>query len=170
MRIGELARRAGTSARTLRYYEQHGLLLARRQPNGYREYDEAEVRLAREIRTLLGIGFGLEEIRPLVDCLRSGVAVRQACPGISGMYRRKLAELDAVIGRLQTLRGAVARELAGLADRSGRVDPEDRDRGGGDGVAWASVPRRTDGQSHGRSGRVDGRGASGEGASDRGRG
>ena len=117
MRIGELARRAGTSPRTLRYYEEQGLLLARRRPNGYREYEESEVRLAREIRALLAIGFGLEEIRPFVDCLRSGVTLRQACPGISGVYHRKLAELDGVIARLQALRGQLADELAQLVDR-----------------------------------------------------
>jgi DNA-binding transcriptional MerR regulator len=44
MRIGELAERAGTSARTPWYYERHGLLRARRRANGYRDDDEADVR------------------------------------------------------------------------------------------------------------------------------
>ncbi len=59
MRIGELAEQAGTSTRTLRYYEQHGLLNARRTTNGYRDYDEGDLRLVREIRSLLEIGFNL---------------------------------------------------------------------------------------------------------------
>jgi DNA-binding transcriptional MerR regulator len=45
MLIGELAERAGTSARTLRDYEAHGLVRAERNPNGYRRYDEAELRV-----------------------------------------------------------------------------------------------------------------------------
>ena len=57
MLIGELATRAGTSARTLRYYEQQGLLRASRDARGYRMYDDAEVRVAHEIRTLLAAGF-----------------------------------------------------------------------------------------------------------------
>jgi DNA-binding transcriptional MerR regulator len=67
MRIGELARQSGTSARSIRYYEQQGLMVARRHANGYRDYDEADLRLVGEIRSLLVNGFDLEEIRPCVD-------------------------------------------------------------------------------------------------------
>ena len=56
MRIGELAARAGTTTRTLRYYEARGLLPARRSGNGYRSYDEADLRLLRQIRTLQDFG------------------------------------------------------------------------------------------------------------------
>jgi hypothetical protein len=52
VRIGELAARVGTSTRTLRYYEARGLLPARRSVNGYRDYDEDDLRLVREIRAL----------------------------------------------------------------------------------------------------------------------
>ncbi|WP_460491199.1 MerR family transcriptional regulator [Dactylosporangium cerinum] len=74
MRIGELAEQAGTSARALRYYEQQGLLSARRSSNGYRDYDEEDLRLVREIRALLEIGFNLEDTRPFVECIREGTA------------------------------------------------------------------------------------------------
>jgi len=113
MRIGELADRAGTSARTLRYYEQHGLLNARRTANGYREYDEDDLRLVREIRSLLDIGFNLEETRPFVDCLRSGHESGAQCPGSIEVLGRKLADLDASIAQLLVVRGRVSRELAG---------------------------------------------------------
>jgi DNA-binding transcriptional MerR regulator len=116
MRIGELARRSGTSARSIRYYEQ---LVARRDPNGYRDYDEAHLRLVAEIRSLLVNGFDLEEIRPFVDCLHAGVQTRRACPGGIDVYRRKLAELDSRIGELQSLRDRVARELRYLEAGAG---------------------------------------------------
>lgn len=112
MRIGELARRTGTSARTLRYYEQHGLLAARRSANGYREYDEIDLRLVREIRALLGIGFALEETRPFVECLRSGHPSGAECPAAVEMLGRKLSDLDTCITRLLAVRGVVSRELA----------------------------------------------------------
>jgi DNA-binding transcriptional MerR regulator len=119
MRIGELARRSGTSARSIRYYEQQGLMVARRHPNGYRDYDEADLRLVGEIRSLLVNGFDLEEIRPFVDCLHAGIRARRACPGGIEVYRRKLAELDSRIGELQSLRGRVARELDQLRAGAG---------------------------------------------------
>jgi DNA-binding transcriptional MerR regulator len=119
MRIGELARRSGTSARSIRYYEQRGLMAARRDPNGYRDYDEAHLRLVGEIRSLLVNGFDLEEIRPFVDCLHAGIQARRACPGGIDVYRRKLAELDSRIGELQSLRDRVARELRHLEAGAG---------------------------------------------------
>jgi DNA-binding transcriptional MerR regulator len=112
MRISELAERAGTSARTLRYYEQHGLLSARRASNGYREYDEVDLRLVREIRSLLDIGFALEETRPFVECLRSGRETGAECPGSIEMLQRKLSDLDGCIARLQEVRRRVRDELS----------------------------------------------------------
>jgi DNA-binding transcriptional MerR regulator len=115
MRIGELAERAGTSARTLRYYEQHGLLRARRASNGYRDYDEVDLRLVREIRSLLDIGFNLEETRPFVECLRSGRRSGAECPASIEVLGRKLADLDSCIARLLVVRGRVTEELTQAA-------------------------------------------------------
>jgi DNA-binding transcriptional MerR regulator len=94
MLIGELAERAGTSTRTLRYYEQHGLVRARRSANGYRLYDEDELRVVREIRALLAVGFDLDDIRPFVACLRAGNSSGDVCPDSVAILRRKLIELD----------------------------------------------------------------------------
>ncbi|MEV4191500.1 MerR family transcriptional regulator [Streptomyces toxytricini] len=112
MRIGELAELAGTSTRTLRYYESRGLLSSTRAPNGYRTYGEDDLRLLRQIRTLQDFGFGLEETRPFVECLRAGHPAGDACPASLAVYRRKLAELDGLIGRLADVRDQVARQLA----------------------------------------------------------
>ncbi|CAM5584732.1 MerR family transcriptional regulator [Streptomyces avidinii] len=112
MRIGELAERAGTSTRTLRYYESRGLLPARRDANGYRAYGEEDLRLLREIRTLQDFGFDLEETRPFVECLRAGHPAGDSCPASLAVYRRKLAELDGLIGRLTGVRDQVAGQLA----------------------------------------------------------
>ncbi|WP_405621582.1 MerR family transcriptional regulator [Streptomyces sp. NBC_01511] len=112
MRIGELAERAGTSTRTLRYYESRGLLPARRAGNGYRTYDEDDLRLIQQIRTLQDFGFDLEETRPFVECLRAGHPAGDSCPASLDVYRGKLAELDELIGRLGSIRAQVGEQLA----------------------------------------------------------
>ncbi|MCF3122834.1 MULTISPECIES: MerR family transcriptional regulator [Streptomyces] len=111
MRIGELAARAGTTTRTLRYYESRGLLPARRTGNGYRTYDEDDLRLLEQIRVLQDFGFDLEETRPFVECLRSGHPEGDSCPASLAVYRRKLTELDALIGQLNSVREQVGAQL-----------------------------------------------------------
>ncbi|MER6185532.1 MerR family transcriptional regulator [Streptomyces sp. NPDC047461] len=115
MRIGELAARAGTTTRTLRYYESRGLLPARRGDNGYRAYDESDLKLLRQIRTLQDFGFDLEETRPFVECLRSGHPEGDSCPASLAVYRRKLTELDELIGELRTVRAQIGVRLAAMA-------------------------------------------------------
>ncbi|MCF6470962.1 MerR family transcriptional regulator [Nonomuraea sp. MG754425] len=112
MRIGELAERTGVSTRSLRYYEQHGLLRAGRASNGYRTYGEDDVRLVSEIRALLQIGFTLEETRPFVDCLRRGHSTGGSCAESVEVYERKLGEIDREIRTLLARRAEVAAQLA----------------------------------------------------------
>jgi DNA-binding transcriptional MerR regulator len=112
MRIGELARTAGTTTRALRYYETQGLLHAPRRSNGYREYDESHLRLVREIQTLQAVGFALEDTRPFVECLRAGNGSGDACADSVAVYRRKLAEVDACLERLSEVRAQLAAKLA----------------------------------------------------------
>jgi DNA-binding transcriptional MerR regulator len=112
MLIGELAAKAGTSARTLRYYEQNGLVRAQRDPRGYRRYDDAELRVVLEIRALLGAGFGLDDIRPFVACLRAGNASGHVCPDSVAVLRRRLAEVDAYLGQLTEVRERLREQLA----------------------------------------------------------
>lgn len=112
MRIGELAEQVGVSTRALRHYEEQGLLRARRDANGYRDYHADDVRLVAEIRSLLAIGFTLEETRPFVDCLRAGHDSGDACPDSVAVYRRKLAEVDGYLRRLQEIRAQLTRALA----------------------------------------------------------
>ena len=112
MLIGELAERAGTSTRTLRYYEEHGLVRAERDANGYRRYDEAELRVVHEIRALLAVGFGLDDIRPFVACLRAGNEAGHVCPDSVVVLRRKLAEVDGYIDQLAAVRAQLQGQLA----------------------------------------------------------
>ena len=116
MLIGELAERAGTSARTLRYYEEHGLLRAQRNANGYRKYEESELRVVHEIRALLAVGFGIDDIRPFVACLRAGNESGHVCPDSVAVLRRKLAEVDTYIDQLSAVRDQLRGQLAGAIE------------------------------------------------------
>jgi DNA-binding transcriptional MerR regulator len=120
MRIGELARRAGTTPRALRFYEEQGLLPAGRAANGYREYDEDDLRLVSEIQTLRTVGFTLEDTRPFVDCLRDGHETGDACPASVEVYHRKLAEVEDCLRRLGAVRYAL---LDKIAEAAGRPEP-----------------------------------------------
>jgi DNA-binding transcriptional MerR regulator len=111
VRIGELGERAGVSARALRHYEELGLLPARRRANGYREYDERDLAILTEIRTLTELGFALEETRPFVECLRAGHPSGASCPDAQAVQRAKLAEVDGLIERLQHVRAELAEQL-----------------------------------------------------------
>ncbi|MGP3989971.1 MerR family transcriptional regulator [Streptomyces sp. 3N207] len=112
MRIGELAKRAGTTTRALRYYESRGLLTVARDAHGYRTFGEDDLRVLRQIRTLQENGFELEETRPFVECLRAGHPAGDSCPDSLEVYRRKLAELDACMAELRSVRDEVAARLA----------------------------------------------------------
>jgi DNA-binding transcriptional MerR regulator len=111
MRIGELGRRAGVSPRALRHYEQLGLLPARRRANGYRDYDEHDLALVAEIRSLVGLGLALEETRPFVECLRAGHDTGGSCLDSIAVYRAKLAEVDARLAGLHAVRAELESQL-----------------------------------------------------------
>jgi len=116
MRIRELAAQAGTTTRTLRYYEAQGLLPTGRSANGYRVYDEHHVRLVREIRSLQAIGFSLQDVRPFVECLLAGHESGDDCPASVDVYRRKLAYLERHIAELRDVRDRLSGRLADLGD------------------------------------------------------
>ncbi|MYS11845.1 MerR family transcriptional regulator [Streptomyces sp. SID6041] len=69
MRIGELSERTGTPRRLLRYYEEQGLIVADRLPNGYRDYDESNPDRVLQIRGLLDAGLPTRIIKQILPCL-----------------------------------------------------------------------------------------------------
>lgn len=69
MRIGELARRTGVSERSLRYYEQQGLLEADRTPGGHREYAERAVDRVVRIQIMYAAGLSSRTIADMLPCM-----------------------------------------------------------------------------------------------------
>ncbi|PPJ08818.1 MerR family transcriptional regulator [Nocardia nova] len=74
MRIGELARRTGVSARALRYYEEQNLLTSERSDGGQRHYPETAVDRIRVIQELYTAGLSSKTIAELTPCVIDGKA------------------------------------------------------------------------------------------------
>ena len=116
MRIGELAARTGVSVRSIRHYEQRGLVPAGRRATGYREFDESAVELVHRIRVLLRNGFTLEEIRSVAVDLNSS-NLESVCSEVVALYRRKLTDVDAQIRELQDLQLRIRDRLTEIAEQ-----------------------------------------------------
>lgn len=69
MRIGELSRRTGASVRSLRYYEERGLLRPERTASGQRLYEESDVERVGIVRELLAAGLGTTAIDDVLPCI-----------------------------------------------------------------------------------------------------
>lgn len=130
MRIGEVARAAGTTVRTIRYYEEIGLLpaAAAREAGAHRVYDEEDLERLREIlrlRELLGVS--LDELRAVVADEDARAALREEYWSTADEVRRQaiLDEAEALLGRQMALldrRRAQLDELAAeLAERRDRI-------------------------------------------------
>ena len=117
MRIGELAERAGTSVKTIRYYDRVGVLRpTERSESGYRLYGEEALDRYRFVRAAQAVGLHLGEIREIIALRDQGST---PCGFVVDLIGRRAAELDARIAELQALRD----ELESLDRRARRLDP-----------------------------------------------
>ncbi|MEQ8967089.1 MAG: Cu(I)-responsive transcriptional regulator [Azospirillaceae bacterium] len=109
MNIGEASARSGLPTKTIRYYEEIGLVRPGRLANGYRSYDEAQVRMLQFVHRARDLGFSIEECRSLLSLyLDRG----RSSADVKAMALAKLAEIDRRIDRLQAMR----RTLTHLAE------------------------------------------------------
>lgn len=116
MRIGEIARSAGVSAATVRYYERRGLLEApARGPNDYRRYSADAVTKLRFVKHAQRLGFTLGEIRELL-ALR--VEHGSPCEAVMAQAATKVAELEGRIAELTKMKEVLDDLVA--ACRAGR--------------------------------------------------
>lgn len=125
MRTGDLARRAGISADTLRHYERLGLLPEpERTPANYRRYAPEALDRLGWIRNGLAMGFSLAELRRILDVLQRGDT---PCRGVMRLAVEKLQRLDRQIDDLVRYRCELRAVLAdwdrrlGAASRSSKA-------------------------------------------------
>ncbi|MGW6791612.1 MerR family transcriptional regulator [Streptomyces chartreusis] len=86
MRIGELASRAGVSVRSLRYYEQQGLLTSTRSSSGQRHYTDEQVTRVELIQRLYAAGLSSRAIAEMLPCIEI------PSPGTSAAALMRLAQ------------------------------------------------------------------------------
>ena len=91
MLIGELATASGLSREALRFYEQQGLIRARRLDNGYRDYPPEVVTLVQYIRTAQQLGFTLAEIGDRLPAIWDAA---EPGPALAQVLAAKLQEID----------------------------------------------------------------------------
>ena len=116
MKIGEVAKRAGVSVDTVRYYERVGVLpAADRRPSGYREFTPVAVERIEHTRELQALGFTLAET---VDALAAHDAGDANCQSERWRLDAALERVDARLAELQALRDRIAD--AQQACRAGR--------------------------------------------------
>jgi len=113
MKIGELAKQAGVSIDTVRFYEQRGLLpKASRSQSGYRQYSPEDIRRLRFVVQAKELGFTLEEIKQLLALRMDG----SNCAKIKGVAEEKAREITSRIEKLSRMR-EVLLDLARQCDQ-----------------------------------------------------
>lgn len=119
MRIGELARRTGTTVRTIRYYEEIGLLPdgGERASGSHRTYTEQDAeRLADVLRLKDLLGVSLDELRDLIAAEDARAVLREEFFAPGTPRRRRAAILRGALENIGRQRALVRRRQDQLAD------------------------------------------------------
>jgi DNA-binding transcriptional MerR regulator len=120
--IREVCAQTGLSARTVRYYEQLGLLPGVRRKNGGRRvYGADELERLRFITRLKVLGLSLDEIRDLNDVHGIGGSTAAMLARLEELLARHLADLDGRIVELSTLRDQIQKYRDHVAERAGAL-------------------------------------------------
>lgn len=123
MKIGELAARTGVSIRSLRYYDEQGLLTPVRRENGYREYSPFAEEQVRTIQLYLNLGLSTEQIASFLHCVLT--SKEAFCKEVFPVYRQKLAEIEAQILQLQNIKSNLEERMQSILDERETSGAED---------------------------------------------
>ena len=110
MKIGELARKAGSNSETVRYYERIGLLpRPGRTDSNYRDYSQEDVERLTFIRHARGLGFELADIRSLIDLAEHP---ERDCGEADAIASRHLEAVEAKMTQLEKLRSELGHMIS----------------------------------------------------------
>jgi DNA-binding transcriptional MerR regulator len=123
--ISEVQSLTGLSARTIRYYEELGLLPGvRRRAGGRRVYGGDEIERLRFIQRLKALGLSLAEVKELNAVYAIGGSTRAMLERLDVLLGRRLAELDERIADLASLRDEIGRYRERVRGRSAGLGGE----------------------------------------------
>lgn len=111
MRISELSRLTGVSARSIRHYEAKGLLRAVRLENNYREFDQSAVPRIKAIQLYLKLGLTTDEIRELFEGEVAPPDDYSFCEEMLALYQAKLDRVNEQIDALLDLKRMLERQI-----------------------------------------------------------
>ena len=100
MNIGQAAEHSGLPPKTIRYYEEIGLLSPARRPNGFRDYGDRDVHELRFIGRARNLGFTIEECRHLLELYRDK---GRASAEVRDMASTHIAAIHAKIEELRSM-------------------------------------------------------------------
>lgn len=104
MNVGQVANVTQLPIRTLHYYEAISLVVPKRRPNGYREYDGASIQKLNFIRRARNLGFSVDVCRTLLSLYEDR---SRASSDVRAIARKHLEEIDTKIDELQSLQGTL---------------------------------------------------------------
>ena len=111
MNIGEAANLSGVAPKNIRYYESIGLIgPAKRAANGYRAYDETDVRLLGFVNRARSLGFSVKEVSGLLSLYQDRA---RASSDVKKLALEHIEDIDRKVEELQGMR----RTLKDLTDR-----------------------------------------------------
>ena len=113
MNIGDVSRRSGLPAKTIRYYEDIGLVKPLRDANGYRAFRESEMHKLAFLCRARTLGFSIEDCRNLLALWEDK---KRASADVRAIAKEHLAQIEAKISGLQEMRDTLStlvRDCAG---------------------------------------------------------
>ena len=115
MHIGKLSELVGTTTRTVRYYEEMGLIKpCHRTSGGFRCYSEKQLIQLRMILSLKELGFDLDKIKSILHMRGNEATAGGLAAHVLGDLHRKMSELNKQITELQNVRGKVEQTITTL--------------------------------------------------------
>ncbi|OLN28672.1 Regulatory protein, MerR [Desulfosporosinus metallidurans] len=115
LKIGELAKRAGVTVRTIRYYEELGLLSPTEvSPGGFRLYTENDLYRFQFIQRFKDLGLPLEEIHALIDSSEPGESKMQRIMASYSLFEKQLKKIEDKISELEVSKANIEKGMEAL--------------------------------------------------------